>query len=99
MIVQVISLLQNYVTYLQIFNLTQSVNQTTRTRGHIFDWIIHSEDDNILQSSSVTQELTSDHHCLINQLDLSVPDLLSTLVTIRNCKSVDRFQLKQDINS
>ena len=51
---------------LKIFNLAQSVNLPTHTRGHILDWIIYRPDDKILVSSSVSNELTSDHFALLS---------------------------------
>ena len=71
----------------------------TPSRGHTLDWLLFHEDYNIFQSSLVTHELTSDHHCIISQLDLSLPVLPLTMVSKRNFKSIDRLQLTQGINT
>ena len=83
---------------LKIFNLAQSVNLPTHTHGHILDWIIYHLDDKILVSSSVSNELTSDHFALLCSLDLRIPDSPSIKSSFRNIKCIDRHQLASEIN-
>ena len=59
---------------LKIFNLAQSVNLSTHTHGHTLDWIVYQSDDKILVSSSVSNELTSDHFTLLCSLDVRITD-------------------------
>ena len=47
----------------KMFNLAQSVNLPTHTHEHILDWIIYRPDDNILVSSSVSNEHLTILHC------------------------------------
>ena len=78
--------------------MAQSVNLPTHTHGHILDWIIYRPDDNILVSSSVSNELTSDHFALLCSLDLRIPDPPSIKSSFRNIKCIDRHQLASEIN-
>ena len=78
---------------LKILNLAQSINLPTYTHGHILDWTIYHPDDNILMSSSVSNELTSDHFALLCSLDLRIPDSPSIKSSFCNIKCIDRHQL------
>ena len=83
---------------LKIFNLAQSVNLPTHRHGHILDWIIYCPDDKILLSSSVSDELTSDHFTLLCSLDLRIPCPHSVISSFQNIKCIDRHQLTSEIN-
>ena len=39
---------------LTTFNLTQAVSQPTHDKGHILDWLLHTSDDHLVQSTSVS---------------------------------------------
>ena len=49
-------------------------------------------------SSSVSNELTSDHFALLCSLDLRIPDPPSIKSSFRNIKCIDRHQLASEIN-
>ena len=49
-------------------------------------------------SSSVSNELTSDHFALLCSLDLRIPDPPSIKSSFRNIKCIDRHQLALEIN-
>ena len=83
---------------LKLFNLAQSVNLPTHAHGHILDWIIYRPDDEILVSSSVSNELTSDHFALLYSVDLRIPDPPSIKSSFRNIKCIDWHQLASEIN-
>ena len=83
---------------LKMFNLAQSVNLPTHTHGHILDWIVYRPDDKILVSSSVSNELKSDHFALLCSLDLRIPDPPSIKSSFRNIKYFDRHQLTSKVN-
>ena len=83
---------------LKIFNFAQSLNLPTHTHGHILDWIIYRPDDKILVSSSVLNELTSDHFALLCSLDLRIPEPPSINSSFRNIKYIDRHQLASEIS-
>ena len=44
-----------------MFNLIQTVDKPTHRCGHIINWILHRCDDEILQTTHVSHELTSDY--------------------------------------
>ena len=67
-------------------NLSQLVLEPTHKSGHIIDWLIACESDNLISSVSVTDQLESDHKAAIACLNLSKP--------LRNLRFVIRRQLK-----
>jgi len=87
MTVQVNLSIQSYVTFSNIHK--QSMGQTTHTRGHVLDWLLYREDDNILQSSSITIKLASDYRHSNCQLDVSVCYLVPAI----SCSNTDNFQI------
>ena len=86
------------VNILDTFNLTQSVEEPTHRRGHILDWIAHRQDDNLIESISVSQDLISDHYCVISDLSIRLPDQPVMYKNIRNLRSIDRQALQQDLS-
>ena len=46
---------------LQMFDLDQAVHQPTHSHGHILDWIIHHQSDDLLQLTIVSHLLMSDY--------------------------------------
>ena len=93
---------KTYVTkmidLLDSFSLSQSVDQTTHKKGHIIDWIIHRPSDNLLRFSQVTQELASDHFCVVAELNISIPSALSQTILTRKIKAIDRDAFKRDLS-
>ena len=80
-----------------MFNLIQSVNKPTQICEHILDWILHRRDDEILQTTHVSHELTSDHFIIIFDFDLLVPKQPPLFICKRNLCSVNNCSLVQDI--
>ena len=56
-----------------MFNLIQTVDKPTHRCGHILHWILHKRDDEILQTTHVSHELTSYHFTMVRDLDLLLP--------------------------
>ena len=79
-----------------IYNLEQSVHVPTHKQGHILDWIVYRPDDNILLSSTVTKNRTSDHLAILCNLDLTVPEPTTEQRLRRNINSIDK-QFSLDI--
>ncbi|KAL8573033.1 hypothetical protein ACOMHN_010463 [Nucella lapillus] len=82
---------------LTTFDLTQAVKQPTHEKGHILDWFVHRSDDSLVGSTVVSHDLTSDHFCVISQLNVSLPPPQPKYIMARNLKAVDRCALKQDL--
>ena len=78
-------------------NLTQSVSQATREKGHILDWLVHRSDDSIVRSTSVTSAIASDHFCVISYLNGTVPRPPPSFVMARNVRAIDRTALKDNL--
>ena len=71
---------------LTTFSLTQAVSQPTHDKGHILDWLLHTSDNHLVQSTSVSHCIASDHACVICHLNIAVrsssfPFLLPGLYT------------------
>ena len=82
---------------LTTFNLTQAVSQPTHDKGHILDWLLHTSDDHLVQSNSVSHSIASDHACVICHLNIAVPPSRPTYVMTRNIRAIDRAALKADL--
>ena len=65
---------------LTTFNLTQAVSQPTHNKGHILDWLLHTSDDHLAQSTSVSHSIASDNACVICHLNIAVPPSRPTYV-------------------
>ncbi|KAL8617239.1 hypothetical protein ACOMHN_054032 [Nucella lapillus] len=84
---------------LTTFDLTQAVKQPTHEKGHILDWFVHRSDDSLVGSTVVSHDLTSDHFCVVSQLNVSLPPPQPKYIMARNLKTVDRCALKQDLTT
>ena len=67
--------------------------------GHVLDWVPHREDDGILQSTAIDHSLSSDHYCILTQLNISSPPRRKLCVEARNIASIDVVAFKADLNS
>ena len=76
-----------------MFDLMQTVDNPTQRCGHILDWILHRRDDDILRTTHVSHQLTSDHFTIVCDLDLFEP----TFTCKRKLSSIDNCILMQDI--
>ena len=84
---------------LTTFNLTQAVSQPTHDKGHILDWLLHTSDDHLVQSTSVSHSIASDHACVICHLNIATPPSRPTYVMTRNIRAIDRAALKADLTA
>ena len=78
-----------------MFNLIQTVDKPThRCVRHILDWILHRRDDEILQTTHVSHELTCDHFTIVCGLDLLVPrQTISMILSAEQLDSILRSLL------
>ena len=82
---------------LTTFNLTQAVSQPTHDKGHILGWLLHTSDDHLVQSASVSHSIASDHACVIYHLNTAVPPSRPTYIMTRNIRAIDHAALKADL--
>ena len=68
----------------------------TQRSGHIIDWLIACESDNLVSSVSVTDQLESDHKAVLACLNLSKPLRNSRLVTRRKLKTINKNKFGSD---
>ena len=55
-----------------MYNLQQTVVQSTHRQGHVLDWVIVRPDEGIHQATQVSDDFESDHRCVLVQFDVSV---------------------------
>jgi hypothetical protein len=79
------------------FGFCQSVKETTQKKGHILDWVMCREDDDVLKSTTVTHKLKSDHFTIMLQFGVSVPTMTPTYKEVRNLRAIDRLSFKEDV--
>jgi len=82
---------------LQMFDLDQAVHQPTHSHGHIHDWIIHRQSDNLLQSTTVSHLLTSDHISVTCTLRFKLPKDPPVIKSTRNLKAIDGEAFKEEM--
>ena len=87
------------IDLLDAFGLTPAVTALSREYGHALDWILHREDDVILQSTASDHSLTSDHSFIPTQLNTSSPSHRQLCVEARSNASVNLAVFKADLNS
>ena len=63
-------------------DLIQTVDKPTDRCGYILDWILHRRDDEILQTTLVSYELTSDHFTMVCDLNF-VSTMATTIVHLQ----------------
>ena len=80
-----------------MFELMQTVDKPTHRYEHIFDWILHRCNDDILRTTHVSRQLTSDHFTIVCDLDLFVSSPPPTFTCKRKLSSIDNCILMQDI--
>ena len=76
------------------FGLCQSVSEPTHTRGHIVDWVVYREEDDLLKLTSVDHNLSSDHFCVSCSLNLSKPPIPRANRQVRRLASLDMAAFK-----
>ena len=77
---------------LDVFNLSQSVKEPTHIKGHILDWVIFNPDTNtnVLLSTSVSHDLSSDHYAVCLDLNVDVPAPVPVYKELRSLRSIDK---------
>ena len=85
------------IELLDQFSLSQSVTEPTHNRGHIIDWIMYRPQDGVVRSTSVTQELSSDHFCVVCDLSVAAPPPPPMFREVRSLRTIDRDAFKQEL--
>eukprot|EP00745_Piridium_sociabile_P024049 TRINITY_DN37831_c0_g1_i1.p1 TRINITY_DN37831_c0_g1~~TRINITY_DN37831_c0_g1_i1.p1 ORF type:complete len:169 (+),score=20.69 TRINITY_DN37831_c0_g1_i1:3-509(+) len=84
---------------LNMFGLSQSVCQPTHKRGRIIDCVLFRPQDNVVQSTSLTQELSSDHLCVVCDLHVEASPAPVIYKEARNLRALDIAVFKQDLRT
>ena len=84
---------------LDMFDLSQCVRDPTHVKGHTIDWLICRCDDNVLQSTTVSSAITTDHCCVMARLNAVVPRTPPIFATVCNVRAVDRTAFCDDVKS
>ena len=86
------------IDLLGMFDLSQCVRDPSHVRGHIIDWLVCRTDDSVVQSTTMTSAIATDHSCVMATLDASVPHTPPVSVTVRNLRAIDRPAFCVDVN-
>ncbi|XP_076441126.1 uncharacterized protein LOC143280376 [Babylonia areolata] len=80
------------------FDFTQGVQEATYYRsGHILDWVLHREADQLIHSCRVNHMVSSDHAAVLCRLKVSRPKRQPVYRTVRDIKAIDRDSFKADV--
>ena len=79
------------------FSLAQAVNQPTHDSDHLLDWLFHTSDDHLAQSTFLSHSIASDHACVICHLNIAVPPSRPTDVMTLNIRAIDRAALNAEL--
>ena len=80
-----------------MFDLMQTVDKPTHRCGHILDWILHRRDDDILRTTHVSHQLTSDHFTIECDLKLVCTKPTTNVQLQKKLSSIDNCILMHDI--
>jgi exonuclease III len=79
------------------YDLTQTVSEATHRSGHIIDWVLHRESDQLVQSTCVSLDLSSDHYTVMCELNVTKPKCAPAATVRRNIRAIDRNKFRSDI--
>ena len=83
---------------IDMFNITQSVSESTHNQGHLLDLVFSKQSDNILISAKLHHGLTSDHTAILCKRVVSVPVQKSETFPYWCLKKIDSGAFKQDLS-
>ena len=69
----------------------------THRCGHIIDWVLYRESDQLVRSCLVAQALSSDHLPVVCRLNVASPQRQLVFRELRNIKAINRNALKRDV--
>ena len=84
---------------LDTFGLKQSVQETTNKQGNIVDWVVYRDSDHILKSSTVDNNLASDHYAITCELAISRPSIPKIYKEVRKISAIDIEAFKADLTT
>jgi hypothetical protein len=82
---------------LDTFGLQQSVNEITNKQGNTVDWVVYRDSDHLLESSTVDNNLASDHYAVKCELDITRPAVPKTYKEVRKISAIDIEAFKSDL--
>ena len=81
------------------FGFSQLVLELTQKKGHILDLVMYRQIDNLLKSTTVSQDLVSDHNCVLVDINVIPPTGTVKSIKTRKIKSMDREAFWRDISA
>ena len=73
------------------------VSDSTHKSGYIIDWILFRESDDLVETTTVSHDLTFDHYAVLSDLNVSKPSCPPVGTVRRNSRGIDRAALRPDI--
>ena len=87
------------IDLLNDFGFSQSVNEPTHSKGHILDWVMFRDTDNIVKSTEVSNQLVSDHHCVTVDINITPPPVSSKFIETRKIRGMDKEAFGRDLSA
>ena len=87
------------INLLESFSFTQFVKDVTHSKGHIIDWVMGRQDDDLILSTFVTEELSSDHFTVISDLNIDHPKSQKQFSERRKISSINRDAFRHDLST
>ena len=82
------------------FSLVQGIERPTYYRsGHIIDWVVYRDDDQLVDCCTVSHKLSSDHAAVLTTLHVVPPQDPPIYRTVRDINAIDRGAFKADIQT
>jgi len=91
--------LRKMLDLIDTFGLSQDVNEPTHSKGHCIDWLLHRPLDDVVSSCSVSHELTSDHFCVVFDLNVAPPLSMPIIQKRRSLRAIDRDAFRVDLGA
>ena len=79
------------------FDIVQDVRNPTHRCGHIIDWVLYRESEQLVRSCLVAHALSSDHLPVVCRLNIANPQRQLIFRELRNIKAINRNALKRDV--
>ena len=87
------------IDLLDTFGFSQFVNVPTHKKGHTLDWVMARLDDDIVLSSEVSHELTSDHSTVVCKLNIQCSRSSKSFRETRVISSIDKDEFRQNLQT
>ena len=87
------------ISLLDSCSFVQLVNESTHVKGHILDWLMCRIEDDLILSTHVSEQLSSDHFTVVSDLNIKCPTASSKFRETRKVSAINRDDFRRDISA